>query len=165
MKKILRLLLVTILVIFILAQFYPRPKKNRATTISPNDISFVHNVTPQVLQILKTSCYDCHSNNTDYPWYSKIQPVASWLGNHIEEGKKELNFSEFGSYSLRRQYGKLEEINKEVKNDDMPLGSYTLIHRDAILTDEKKIALANWVVALRDSFKLNYPVDSLRRKR
>ncbi len=163
--KLLKRILIILLVIFVLIQFYPRPKKNLSGFTSSSDISIVHSIPSTVQQVLKTSCYDCHSNNTVYPWYSKIQPVAAWLNNHIVDGKKELNFSEFGDYSLRRQYRKLGEINAQVKKDEMPLGSYTLIHRDAILNTDQKLLIANWTMALLDSFRKNYPADSLQRKK
>ncbi len=165
MKKFIKVLLTVILVIFILIQFYPRPKKNESNLISSNNISFVHAVPAAVQEVLKTSCYDCHSNSTVYPWYFKIQPVAIWLNNHIEEGKDELNFSEFGNYDLRRQYHKLEEINDQVKRNEMPLSSYTIIHRDAILSIDQKLLIANWTTALLDSFRKNYPLDSLQRRK
>ena len=165
MKRFLKFFLYAILIALILFQFYPKPKKNVSATMSSNDITMVHQVPTDVLQVLKTSCYDCHSNNTVYPWYASVQPVAMWLGNHIDEGKRELNFSEFGTYSIRRKYGKLEGINNEVKEGGMPLSSYTLIHRYAKLNDNQKLLLANWVTALRDSFKTNYPADSLVRKK
>lgn len=165
MKRFFKILFYTLFIAFLLIQLYPKPAKNVSESTGTNDIAAVHQVPDNVLQVLKTSCYDCHSNNSVYPWYASIQPVALWLGNHINEGKSELNFSEFGKYSLRRQYRKLEEINEEVKENKMPLSSYTLIHRDATLNDEKKILLATWVTALRDSFKANYPADSLARKK
>jgi len=165
MKRFLKIFFLTILIALLLFQFYPKPKKNISAAINPNDISLVHHVPPDVLQLLKTSCYDCHSNNTVYPWYASVQPVAMWLGNHIDEGKEELNFSEFGSYSIRRKYKKLEEINEQVKEGEMPLSSYTIIHRDAKMNESQKLLLANWVTALRDSFKTNYPADSLARKK
>jgi hypothetical protein len=112
---------------------------------------------------LKTACYDCHSNNTRYPWYNNIQPVAWWLANHVRDGKRGLNFSEFTAYNIGKQYRKLDGINEEIKNGDMPLGSYTLIHKDAILSQQQKISIANWVTALRDSIKAQYPADSLKR--
>ena len=105
-----------------------------------SDISKVYVVPDSVTQILKTSCYDCHSNNTVYPWYSKIQPVAWWLNDHIEEGKREINFSEFATYRIGRQYKKMDEIIKQVKEDEMPLSSYTLIHKNAILTQKSKVS-------------------------
>ncbi|MFT3908825.1 MAG: heme-binding domain-containing protein [Ferruginibacter sp.] len=165
MKRFLKISFRLLLLAFVLLQFYPRPNNNLSTEMSANDIAYFHYVPDSVLQILKTSCYDCHSNHTIYPWYAKIQPVSLWLADHINEGKAELNFSEFGSYSLRRQYRKLEEINDQVKENEMPLGSYTFIHRDAKLSPEQKLLIANWTVALQDSFKTNYPADSLKRKR
>lgn len=160
-KKILLLLLI----VLALFQFYPRPAKNDSQGPDLQDITRVHQVPEQVAGILKTSCYDCHSNHTYYPWYARIQPVALWLNDHIEEGKGELNFSEFGSYSIRRKYRKLEEINEQVKEGEMPLSSYTIIHRDAKLSKEQKLAVAQWVESLRDSIKQAYPADSLKRKK
>jgi hypothetical protein len=165
MKKFLKIFLGSILVVFVLFQFYPRSNNNLSTAIDPDDIIFHHHVPDPVQQILKRSCYDCHSSNTIYPWYSKIQPFSLWLADHVKEGKAELNFSKFGSYSLRRQYRKLEEINAQVKNNKMPLSSYTIIHREAKLSPEEKLAIATWVIALRDSFTSNYPTDSLQRRK
>ncbi len=162
MKKIFKRFLLVLLIAFIAIQFF-RPQKNTAAGISANDITTKYAVPQNVQQILKTSCYDCHSNNTVYPWYSNIQPVAWWLKDHIDEGKKELNFSVFASYRIGRQYRKLEEINGEVKENKMPLESYTLIHGDAKLSDEQKLTLATWVTTLRDSIKAQYPEDSLKR--
>ncbi len=164
MKRIAKRILLSLLVLFLLIQFIPRPKKNIDANIS-TDITRVHSVPSNVQSVLKTCCYDCHSNNTYYPWYYNLQPVAWWLDNHIKDAKKELNFSEFASYNLARQYRKLEEISKEVKEDEMPLPSYTLIHRYAKPSTEQKLAIANWTAMLRDSMKRNYPVDSLIRKK
>ncbi len=82
---------------------------------------------------LQVSCYDCHSNNTDYPWYSKIQPAAWYLEDHIKEGKDELNFNEWDTYSSRRKNSKLRSIIKQIESGEMPLESYTLIHGGARL--------------------------------
>ncbi len=164
LKKILKRAFQILIVVLIIIQFI-RPEKNIAEGISNNDISKVYPVPENVQAILKTSCYDCHSNNTVYPWYSKIQPVAWWLNNHIVEGKRELNFSEFASYRIGRQYRKLDEINREVKEDAMPLNSYLWIHKNAKLDEQQKLTVANWVTALRDSIKAKYPEDSLVRKK
>ena len=163
--KVLKKIFWVLLIVLLLIQFYPKPTKNSSEIISTNDITAIHNVPADVQQVLKTSCYDCHSNNTAYPWYSRMQPVAMWLGNHINEGKRELNFSEFGSYTIGKQYRKLDALNEEVKEGEMPLTSYTLIHWDAKLDDAKKLLVANWANALRDSMKANYPADSLARKK
>lgn len=162
MKKFFKRVFLLLLVVFIAIQFF-RPEKNSSEGVSPNDISTKYAVPDDVMAVFKTSCYDCHSNNTVYPWYSNIQPVAWWLKDHIDDGKKELNFSEFASYRIGRQYRKLEEINGEIKEGKMPLSSYTVIHTDAKLNEQQKLAVANWVTALRDSIKAQYPEDSLKR--
>lgn len=164
LKKIFKRTFQILLLIFIIIQFI-RPAKNKSDVISSNDISKIYPVPENVQAILKTSCYDCHSNNTVYPWYANIQPVAWWLNDHIQEGKKELNFSEFASYRIGRQYRKLDEINKEVKEDEMPLDNYLWIHKYAKLDEQQKLALASWVVSVRDSIKANYPADSLVKKK
>jgi len=160
MKKILLILVL----LFVAIQFIPvaHNEYNEATNKS---IEQVHHVPEAVLTTLKTSCYDCHSNQTHYPWYAKVQPVAFWIGDHIEEGKDELNFSKFGDYSLRRQFHKLEEISEQIEENEMPLKSYTVIHGNAVLSTIQKTAIKEWVTALRDSFQTNYPVDSLKRKK
>ena len=128
------------------------------------DIATLYPYPDSVKQLLQTSCYDCHSNNTTYPWYSKLQPVDWWLDHHVTEGKRELNFNEFASYSLRKQYGKLKKIGDEVKEGGMPLSSYTLIHTYAKLDDQQKNTIINWANSVRDSMKNKYPADSLIKK-
>lgn len=162
--KILKRIFVVLLVLLLLFQLYPRGAKNDSGDMS-KDISTIHFAPANVQEVLKTSCYDCHSNKTIYPWYSHIQPVSLWLGNHIAEGKSELNFSDFANYSLSKQYRKLEEMNEQVKEGEMPLNSYTLIHTDAKLSTAQKLVIANWTDVLRDSMKNNYPADSLIRKK
>lgn len=155
----------TLLAVLVIIQFF-RPEKNinAAASATVNDISKVFTVPENVQSILKTSCYDCHSNNTYYPWYNNIQPVAWWLNHHVEEGKRELNFNEFATYSARRQYKKMEEVIDQVKEDEMPLSSYTIIHKDAKLSQEQKLALSNWADATRKDMESKYHPDSLKRK-
>lgn len=87
------IILITLLVVLVVIQFF-HPAKNISTVKSPNDIAVLHNVPANVSTILDKACNDCHSNNTRYPWYNNIQPVAWWLDNHVQEGKGELNFNE-----------------------------------------------------------------------
>lgn len=166
MKKVFKNLLLLLLVIFVIIQFF-HPVKNISSpeNLLQNDISKLYSVPDSVNQILQTSCYDCHSNNTAYPWYSKIQPVAWWLNDHIVEGKKEINFSEFASYRIGRQFKKLDEIVKQLKEDEMPLTSYTVIHRNAVLTLDQKTLITHWAKAISDTIKARYPADSLIIKR
>ena len=159
------LLLLLLIAVIIIQFIHPEKNISDPAALQLNDIGKLYRVPESVNHILKVSCYDCHSNNTVYPWYSKIQPVAWWLNDHIVEGKKEINFSEFATYRIGRQYRKLDEVIKQVKQDEMPLSSYTLIHRNAILTLNHKLAITNWAAAIRDTIKTNYPPDSLIIKR
>lgn len=115
------------------------------------DFTRVYQVPKNVETILRTSCYDCHSNKTDYPWYSNIQPVRFFMDSHIKEGKENLNFNEFGNYSKRRQNSKLESINKQIQENEMPLASYTLIHKNAVLSTSQKELIINWINKTQDS--------------
>ena len=162
LRKILLLLLA---VLVIIQFFHPGKNTDSNTTAVVNDISKIMVVPDNVQDILQKSCYDCHSNNTDYPWYAEIQPVGWWLNHHIDEGKSEVNFNEFSTYSLRRQYKKLEEIIEQVKKDEMPLGYYTVIHKDAVLNKDQKLLVSSWASAALDSMKAKYPADSLLRKK
>jgi hypothetical protein len=164
MKKIIKPIAWILLAALVVIQFF-KPERNLSSTEGPaaNDISKLYPVPQEVASILKTSCYDCHSNNTHYPWYSNFQPVAWWLDDHIKEGKKEINFSEFASYRIGKQYRKLEEVYSEVEEGEMPHEAYTLIHGDAKLSPSQKEKIMNWATEIRDSIKAHYPADSLQR--
>jgi hypothetical protein len=138
-KKVLYVLLAA----FVIIQFI-RPAKNQSAGPFPNEISTAFPMNDTVASAMKIACYDCHSNNTRYPWYSNVQPVAWWLQRHVNEGKEELNFSEFTTYSKKRQHHKFEEIKEAVTDGWMPLDSYKWIHKDAILTKEQSAAIAKW---------------------
>ncbi len=163
MKLILKRFAQVLLIAFIVIQFI-RPTKNNSKDLTANDITTKYAVPNEVQTILVTSCYDCHSNNTNYPWYANIQPIAWWLNDHIKEGKKELNFSAFTSYKIGRQYKKFEEIANEINENKMPLESYTYIHKNAKLTTQQKEIITNWANALRDSIEAHYPADSLKKR-
>ena len=152
--------------VLILIQFI-RPAKNQSNSISDKDISTVYPVSAEVSGILKKACNDCHSNNTVYPWYSNIQPVAWWLQHHVDEGKGELDFSNFASYSPKKQHHKLEEVIEQVKDGEMPLNSYTWIHKDAVLTDAEKRTLSDWAATLRNEIaaKNNLPAEPEKEKK
>lgn len=157
--KIFKKILIGLLIVFVVMQAF-RPAKNISNNTT-NDISKNYPVPQDVKTILAKSCSDCHSNKTRYPWYTEIQPIGWWLDDHIKEGKKELNFNEFGSYRIARQYKKLEECIDEVKEGKMPLPSYLQIHTVSILTDTEKQTFLNWCHTVRDSIKARYPADSL----
>lgn len=151
-----KLIRIVFVVLFIAIQFF-HPVKNISTEVPANKI-----IAPTgVEQILKTSCYDCHSNNTVYPWYNNIQPVAWWLDKHIKKGKRKLNFDEFLSYNPKRQYHKMDEIEENISKSEMPLRSYLVIHKNAILSTQQKDALINWSKQMRADLETKYPKDSL----
>ncbi|WP_244950732.1 heme-binding domain-containing protein [Pedobacter suwonensis] len=128
-----------------------QPARNKSLQAIPQDISKLVSVSDDVQGILKKSCYDCHSNNTEYPWYAYVQPIHWFLDSHIRSGKEELNFNEFVGYTFRRQQNKLRAIENSIKDGTMPLSSYTLIHRNAILDQREKSVLLKWVQNSRDS--------------
>jgi hypothetical protein len=121
-------ILLSLLMVLILIQFI-QPARNKSSELSSTDIKKTFSIPENVQLVLQIACYDCHSNNTNYPWYSKIQPFGWLLAKHIKNGKAELNFNEFSSYSLRRQISKLTGIGNSVKDGTMPLTSYILIHK------------------------------------
>ncbi|MCI5058625.1 MAG: heme-binding domain-containing protein [Flavobacteriales bacterium] len=140
------------LVALVVIQFFP-VDYNQSETVPETDFMLVNNVPATVEQSLQVSCYDCHSNNTDYPWYSKVQPSAWYLERHIKEGKAELNFNEWGNLSDRRKTSKLRSIISQIEDGEMPLDSYTLIHRDAIFSEANKAAVIDYMKKLKDSLE------------
>jgi len=132
-----------IIIIFLGIQFI-KPPRNYSTSIASSDISMVLDMPDSIKVILTNACYDCHSNNTRYPWYSNIQPVGWLLAYDIKKGKEELNFSEFGAYSQRRQVSKLNGIANSIEGNIMPLKSYRIMHKPARLSVDEKSALINW---------------------
>jgi hypothetical protein len=142
-------ILLVILVLLLLSQFF-QPSKNNGSAASATDITHAIAVPDSIERLLSTACYDCHSNHTNYPWYSRITPVNWWLRNHINEGKRELNFSVFASYNNKRKMKKLEEVAKQVKEHEMPISSYLWIHNEAKLSDAQRQLLVDWATAARE---------------
>ena len=153
--KLIRYILLALGIIFVAIQFI-RSERNINEQPSPTDIAKAFTVPDSVKVILKNACYDCHSNNTVYPWYSHVQPIGWFLTKHITQGKDELNFSEFGSYSTRKQLSKLEEIEDVINDDIMPLPSYKLMHKDAQFTNDEKALIINWIQISKESLTENY---------
>ncbi len=158
-------ILLGLLAIFVIIQFI-RPEKNQSDD-QLNAVSKRYEVPENVEDILKVACYDCHSNNTRYPWYANVQPSAWWLAHHVDEGKRELNFSNFITRPIAVQNKKFDEIAEQVEKKEMPLAEYTYLglHQDAKLTDEQRQTIINWAKAQMDSLKAQYPADSLVLKR
>jgi hypothetical protein len=132
-----------LLLIFLISQFFG-PQKNEGNLVTVATFISETNPPDEVHAILKESCFDCHSNSTRYPWYSKITPVNYWMADHVKEGKSELNFSKWGSYSLRKKAHKMEEVYEEVEKNKMPLDSYTWTHAEANLSDAQIKLIVDW---------------------
>lgn len=141
-------------IIFIALQFI-QPAHNKNGLVLPTGFTKVYNAPENVQSILQNACYDCHSNNTNYPWYSNIQPMAWIMARHISNGKEKLNFSDFGSNTNRKQISKLKEIANQIKDNEMPITSYKFMHKNAVLSQEEKTLLINWMQATADSLSVN----------
>ena len=139
--------------VFIVIQFIA-PFRNKDGRVLETNISKMFNVSDSVQAVLTKACYDCHSNNTNYPWYSTIQPIGWLLAKHIKQGKAVLNFSEFGNYSKRKQLSKLTGIANSIKDNTMPLPSYKWMHKNARLTDTEKELLIKWIQQSKDTLVL-----------
>jgi hypothetical protein len=142
-------LLLAIAIGFVGIQFI-QPTRNNNGQVMSTDISKIVSIPDSVQAILKNACYDCHSNNTAYPWYSNIQPTSWLMAKHIRKAKEMLNFSEFGSYSLRRQSSKLDGISNSIKDNIMPISSYKLMHKNAQLSPNQKMIIINWALDSKD---------------
>ncbi|MCL6218828.1 heme-binding domain-containing protein [Zunongwangia pacifica] len=143
-KKISSIFLISMVLVIVALQFF-KPSKNISKEISNNDILKVEDLPRDISRILMTSCYDCHSNNTKYPWYSEITPVNFFLDSHVKDGKKHLNFSEWAKLSTEKKAHKVEEIGEEVERGKMPLDSYVWLHEEAKITEAQKQLLLDWV--------------------
>ena len=149
-------ILLGILAIFVLIQFI-RPTKNESTAATPDDIFNHYPASDSIKSLVKTTCYNCHSNNSVYPWYAEIQPIAWWLDHHIREGKGEINFSDFAAFDQKFKSHKMDEVMEKVKEEEMPLKSYLLTHPEARLTETQRVAIVKWADEVRNMIKPREP--------
>ena len=150
MKKILKIVGLVLLVVLLVMQFF-RPEKNSGGYETLE--AFVADTKPsdEVSVILKNNCYNCHSDQTTYPWYAEISPISLWLDDHVEHGKGDFNMSAWDSYSVKKKDHKLDELIEEVEEGEMPLDSYTWIHGN--LSEEDKKILIEWATIARLQYK------------
>jgi len=149
-KKGLKFFLIMALIALAAIQFI-RPEKNNDGYNSVASFETETKPTAKVVSILKENCYDCHSNQTQYPWYSEIAPFSLWLDEHIEHGKEHFNVSAWSDYTIKKKEHKLEELVEMVEKDEMPLCSYTIIHGN--LSEEDKKLLLQWAGVARLQYK------------
>ena len=155
MKKIVKTVLIFALLALVVIQFI-RPDKNEG---GYEGVSYFENETkpsPSVAGILKENCYDCHSNQTNYPWYAEIAPVNYWLADHVNDGKKHFNVSAWNDYSIKKKEHKLEELLEMVEEGEMPLDSYTWLHGN--LSEDDTTQLIQWATVTRLKYKAQLEV-------
>ena len=145
MKRVLKIILTIVLFIFIAIQFYQPALNVDKGQVYTTDFTQVYKMPIEVKAMLQTSCYDCHSNNTNYVWYDYVQPARTLVENHIKNAKQDLNFNEWGTYSNRKQERLLNSIKEQIETKQMPLSSYTIMHENAKLNDEQIKVLTNWL--------------------
>ena len=137
-----------LLLLFLFIQSF-RIDKTTQPVNPTTDFIAVTAANTDVANLLKTACYDCHSNQPAYPWYTNIAPVSWWVKHHIDEGSHHLNFSEWGTYSEKRKDHKMEECIEMVEEDEMPMAYYTWMHKEAKLTDAQKLKLIEYFKAVK----------------
>lgn len=159
-KDVLRKVLYVLLTLIVIMQFVP-VEQNSGMAFTGEDITHSLQVRGEVMSLLEKACYDCHSNHTVYPWYMQIQPVGFWMQHHVDEGKRELNFSIFDTYTPKRKKHKLEEIAEQVEKGEMPMLSYAWMHHDAKLSKEQAELLVSW--SSTEAAKISF-ADSIPNK-
>ena len=143
MKRTIKIVLIVAAVLFFAAQFI-RPDLANPPLDAQQRLEASVVVPDEVAAVLQRSCNDCHTNQTSFPWYSQITPVSWWLKDHVDHGREELNFSDWGTYSASKKEKKLEEICEQAESRDMPLPSYTWAHWSAPLSDSEIKVICDW---------------------
>ena len=161
MKKV----LVVLVVAFVIMQFFRIDKTNPAPTPGMDFLN-IKKTPESTAKLIRNGCYDCHSNESKYPWYSNIQPFAWFLKDHIDKGRKELNFSTFATYEPKRQAHKLKEAAEFVENGEMPLESYLLMHPEAKFTDAEKKEMVDYFKYIEEEIRVsnNIPGEATIQK-
>ncbi|MEM7106327.1 MAG: heme-binding domain-containing protein [Bacteroidota bacterium] len=136
-------ILLGLLALLVFAQFF-RVDQTNPTFDASNDFLDMEHAPEDMAVLIKAACYDCHSYETKYPWYFNVSPISLWLKGHVDFGRENLNFSDWGNYTPEKKAHKMEESIEEVERKEMPMTSYTLTHADARLTDEQRIAMADY---------------------
>lgn len=157
-----RKILIGLFIILVAMQFV-RPIRNESASMSANDIEKQYVVPENVKSILSRACRDCHSNNTVYPWYSQVQPGAWFMNNHVIDGKKHFNLSEFAAYEPKKADHKLDELVEELEGHGMPLESYLWLHADAKLTETETQEVITWANGIRKEIQTTFPEAFLKK--
>jgi mono/diheme cytochrome c family protein len=139
-----RNILIALVVALIIMQFFPIDKTN-APVDQAKDFLTMENAPTEVAQLFKTACYDCHSDETKYPWYTSVAPISWFIKGHIDEGHEHINFSTWADYDAKKKAHKMEEIIEVVDGKEMPMLTYWMIHWDAKISEEQRKQMTDWV--------------------
>ncbi|HEY3761433.1 MAG TPA: heme-binding domain-containing protein [Verrucomicrobiae bacterium] len=142
MRKKLYWVIAGLAIVFALMQL-ANPSRVNPPVTNPFPIT---NAPPQVAAMLRAACYDCHSDETRWPWYSHIAPMSWQIANDVNEGRNNLNLSDWPTDPMRAAK-RMEAMSEEIDYHEMPLKKYTLIHADARLTDSQRQAMEDWLQA------------------
>ena len=137
MRKWLGRIGLALLVALVAIQFVPVERTNPAVEA---DVP----TAPELKSVLRRACYDCHSNETRWPWYGYVAPVSWWLAKDVREGRREVNFSVWNQFTGSRRARKFKEIVEQVEGNKMPQWYYVLVHRDAKLSAGDKEMILKW---------------------
>ena len=149
MVRVLKIMLIVGIILFAGMQLI-RPARTNPPVDESQTIFVRTQMTPQVAAILNRSCNDCHSNKTIWPWYANVAPISWWLTNHVNEGRRNLDYSEWAKSAADRQDRKLRQMCDEVTDGNMPLSSYLPMHPKARLSEEDKKTLCDWTATERE---------------
>ncbi|HTR42014.1 MAG TPA: heme-binding domain-containing protein [Pseudomonadales bacterium] len=150
LKKNLKWIFIGVAALFAALQFTNPPHTNPPVK---NDFLARMNPPPKIAAMFRSACYDCHSDETRWPWYSDIAPMSWKIAQDVNVGRSQLNLSEWPSDNPKRAWKKLETMSEDIDQKDMPLKKYTLIHKDARLTDEQRDELTQWLDKQVDMLK------------
>ncbi len=151
-KKLIFRVLIGLLVVLIGIQFI-RPDRSTPDVLQGSTFVDLSNTPAEIVDLLEVACYDCHSYNTQYPWYANVAPVSWWIESHVEEGREHFNFSRWGTYTLKERLHKLDEAIEEVREGHMPLDSYTWMHPKAKLSDAQRDQLIAYFIELKSELQ------------
>ena len=143
-------ILIILAILFAILQFIPA-NRPEVTMDNPNDLLSNNEIDPAISSLIRTSCYDCHSNETHYPWYAYVAPVSFLVSRDTKEGRGEMNFSDWEKLSKIEKAEMLDEISEEVEEGEMPMKIYPIIHPDAKLSDDQRQSIIDWAEEMAES--------------
>lgn len=120
------------------------PRLTNPPLVAGQDLTATNSPPPEIVKLIHNACYDCHSDETKWPWYSHVAPVSWWLVEHVEDGRKRLNFSQWPHDDWKRAARRWRSIADSVSEGDMPLPGYDRMHPAARLTNEERKKISDW---------------------